>query len=368
MIFFLAPQTGAFGMEGFLRVDGAALLGDRLRVVTYEELIRRRELPLGSYIFSALDQLSPTETEIVVRCREELARAAPDAVLLNDPTQVLHRYELLQAAFEAGRNTSRVSRASQFLQDHHFPVFLRLERQHTGSLTPLLRTQRELNREILRACFRGFRLRDLLVVEYCDTMDSDGVFRKYGAFVVGDRIIPRSILHNRNWVTKSDQRIVDKQTVREEHEYVTHNQHAQWIRETLSLARVGYGRIDYGIQAGKPQVWEINLNPTIGRRADAPPLSASQDEQRKLRAAVRDLSNIQLLDALERIDSRADPSRVLRISISSTELRRLERERTAMQRYRSQKTLFAHLAGPPAKLVAKALGMLGTVSQKGLSS
>ena len=31
------------------------------------------------------------------------------------------------------------------------------------------------------------------------------------------------------------------------------------------MARIDYGRIDYGVLAGEPQVWEINTNPTIGR-------------------------------------------------------------------------------------------------------
>jgi hypothetical protein len=33
----------------------------------------------------------------------------------------------------------------------------------------------------------------------------------------------------------------------------------------FDLARIEYGRIDYGMLNGRPQLWEINTNPTIWR-------------------------------------------------------------------------------------------------------
>ena len=69
--------------------------------------------------------------------------------------------------------------------------------------------RRQLTRALLRALASGHRLRDLLVVEYCDTADSAGVFRQYCAAIVGDRILPQVLVHNHNWVTKWDGRLVD---------------------------------------------------------------------------------------------------------------------------------------------------------------
>lgn len=60
-----------------------------------------------------------------------------------------------------------------------FPVFLRPESEHTGSLTRILYTRRDLVEELARALMRGYRLRDVIIVEYCDTADASGIFRLY---------------------------------------------------------------------------------------------------------------------------------------------------------------------------------------------
>ena len=83
-----------------------------------------------------------------------------------------------------------------------FPVFIREEVEHTGSLTRLLRSQEEVNHELARLVKRGHDLRDLLVVEFCDSSDSSRTFRKYSAFVVGGQIIPRELIFSRKWVLK----------------------------------------------------------------------------------------------------------------------------------------------------------------------
>jgi hypothetical protein len=348
MIFFVAPRDGMFGMEDYLRSDGAPLQ-DRLRVLAYDDIMARPELRVGTYIFSGLEQLSPTESDIVIRCRQELAQAVPGIVLLNDPAQVLHRYKLLRTAFELGRNAFSASRASEFFRGHHFPVFLRAEREHTGNLTPLLRTQWELDRALLLACLRGYRLRDLLVVEFCSTADSEGIFRKYSAFLVGERVVPFYLDLSRQWMIKWEQRITTESTAREEFEYVDQNPHEQWLRETFALARIDYGRMDYGVAGGRPQVFEINLNPTFVSRPGA--VSALTLERRRLRARARERNIRQLQEALERLDSPEDPGRTIRIRVSEAERRKLEAEKRAIERLRARKTVVSQLVGPLARLV-----------------
>jgi hypothetical protein len=155
----------------------------------------------------------------------------------------------------------------------------------------------------------GYRLRDLLIVEYCETADSSGVFREYCAAIVGDRIMPQALVHNHNWVTKWKGRLVDADKAREQREYVDSNPHAEWLRETFELAKIRYGRIDYGLKDGVPQVWEINTNPTIVRRAAAP--NSVPEEQRNLLAPVRERFLGQCRAALEAIDSEVDPTRTI---------------------------------------------------------
>ncbi|HVT38635.1 MAG TPA: hypothetical protein VHE78_06315 [Gemmatimonadaceae bacterium] len=368
MIFFVAPHEQIFPMEDFLRGDESGALRDRIRVLTYEEVFARRALPVGAYIFSAIDQLTPTGAVLVARCRHELARAAQGIALLNDPLAVRRRGELLHAAFETGRNLFRVTRADGFTLRHRYPVFVRCEREHTGSLTPLLWSRWRLNLALLAACARGYRLRDLLVVEYCHTADAGGIFRKYSAYIVGDRIVPRSLIQSREWVTKDHDRLFTEEAAREEFDYVTTNPHEAWLRETFRLARAEYGRVDYGVLDGRPQVWEVNLNPTIGRRAYAhahAPAHAPADSrrtesqrtdsQRALVGPARAHFYRSFRAALERLDCGENPRRAVQVSVSAADDARLESERRTRARVLSRQTAVSRLLHPPLRLLKRAI-------------
>lgn len=350
MIVYVAPRAGTFGLGEYLEGEGLAER-HRVLVLAYEDVLGCGEFPLGNYIFSALEQLTPTETALVVRAREALAQAMPGALLLNDPLRAVHRYELLAKAYESGRNGFRVSRVTDFDRRHRFPVFLRSEREHTGSLTPLLHSQREVDREILMAWLRGFRLRDLLVVEYCDTSDADGVFRKYSAMIVGDRIIPRNICHNRNWITKFDAgRLLNAAYVTENSKFLDQDPHQLWLRESFALAGAEFGRIDYGVLNGKPQIWEINFNPTVGGGGadDAPEGGTTEMHALITRARLRFVEHFNA--ALAAIDSGADPAQRVRIPISDSERDQMAREKKLAARIHTRRTVVGQLARPAGSL------------------
>ena len=76
MIFFVAPAEDLEGITEYLQQSGPAL-SQRLTGVTYDDIVARRRLSLGTYIFAAIDELTPTEREIATRCCEELRRASP---------------------------------------------------------------------------------------------------------------------------------------------------------------------------------------------------------------------------------------------------------------------------------------------------
>ena len=348
MIFFVVPAADAWGIEEYLQQYGAKLRG-RLRVVTYEDIVARKMVRLGTHIFSGLDQLCPTEREIAARCWDELARASPGITLINHPTEALLRYELLDACFELRRNRFRARRASALHHRLTFPVFVRPEGEHTGSLTRLLHDRRQLSMAILKALAQGYRLRNLLVVEYCHTADSAGVFRQYCATIVGERIIPQVLVHNYNWVTKWEGRLVDADKAREQLEYVEGDPHAEWLRATFELARIRYGRIDYGVKDGVPQVWEINTNPTIVRRARNP--STMPAAQRNLIEPVRQRFLQQFEAALMAIDSDADPDRTVRIDVPRRLYRTLEAEKR--RRGLLRRTGIARLVAGPAALARR---------------
>jgi hypothetical protein len=134
---------------------------------------------------------------------------------------------------------------------------------------------------------QGRKLKNLLIVEFCNTADEIGFFRKYAAFIVGKRVIPRSLNYGRRWMLKHSRTEFTMPMIEEELEYVSTNPHQQQLREIFALAQVEYGRIDYAIKDNKVQTWEINLLPTIGRglrrrsKPLPPELDAARDEVKR---------------------------------------------------------------------------------------
>ena len=230
-----------------------------------------RVLPPAAYVFADLERLSAHGTRQAAQVQAAIRSQAPDALILNDPDRTLCRFELLAELHERGLNPFRAYRLSETTTPARFPVFLRYEHDHTGATSALAADQDELDRAIVRALVRGHSLRDLLIVEYVETSSDDGYYRKYGAFVIGDRIIPRHLFFDTEWVVKSPG-LRDPGKVEEEMSYLHDNPHAGQLSEIARLAQVQYGRIDYSVLDGRPVVWEINTNPFVitGRDQQVP--------------------------------------------------------------------------------------------------
>jgi len=239
----------------------------RMAYVFYEDLPDTSRLPSGTYLFADLERLGPRQIELASRVWEELAKDPERASALNDPRRVLRRYDLLQRLHAAGLNRFRAIRASESWGDLRFPVFLHEERGHAGALTPLIHDEAALRRALRSARLRGHRARDLLVTEFCDTSDAQGIFRKYSAFRVGDEILPRHVFFSRDWQLKRPD-LESPELARERDLYLIRNPHEEALREIFELAGIEFGRIDYSLLDGETQVWEINTNPTVRRRAE----------------------------------------------------------------------------------------------------
>jgi hypothetical protein len=282
MIHFLVTETGSFSIRRYLLEEGAAL-AERMRVVSYEELPHMRRLPLGTWVFTELDQLDAAQLELALFTSDRLRAESAGVRLMNDPRHVRLRFDLLCAARRAGVNEhaawpaadvllgggahARVRAGSEPVSaaSLRYPVFVRYANKHNGSLTALLESPRDLDDALASLAAEGVRRRELLVVEFCDTRDEHGVYRKYSAYNVGGRILPRALESGRDWMVKHRGRIFERSRADEELAYFDTNPHAEWIREMFRLGGVDYGRIDYGVLDGTPRLWEINTNPTIAR-------------------------------------------------------------------------------------------------------
>jgi hypothetical protein len=176
----------------------------------------------------AVDDIEPAERRLFAGIWDQLEAAAPRTRVLNHPDRSLGRLEFLDAMAGSGRNEFRAVSAAAWPADVRYPVFIRDRERHNGALTPLLRSPADVARMLKWFVWKGYRREDLLVVEYCETADTDGVYRKYSAYIVGERIIPRCIEYGAKWMVKHDIRMFDDARIREEFDYVTGNPHESW--------------------------------------------------------------------------------------------------------------------------------------------
>jgi hypothetical protein len=322
-----------------------------MRVVTYEELARMRQLPLGTWLFAEKDRLDAAYRDLATLVAERLEAAGRGARMLNDPRRVRLRFDLLRAAHDAGvnehraipatdirfgtRNGAGASDSPAFRADSlRYPVFVRLADDHSGNRSPLIDSPRDLATALASVLANGARRHELLVVEFCDTRDEQGLFRKYSAYNVGGRIIPRAVECSRQWMVKNRGRLLDRERADDDIRYCETNPHERWIREMFCLARIDYGRIDYGLLDGTPRLWEVNTHPWIGGgqpRRQEPEIVA----YRSMIAPARAMFFDAFRNAWAAIDTPASDGESVALEIPGTLRRAIERSQK--QRRKSER-------------------------------
>jgi hypothetical protein len=293
MIFYLVTRQHSYTVAAFAN-DWEPSIGLRMRVLYYEDLpslIALAEHPRGIYVFSDLERLAPYQVELAATLWTTLSRSG--CRLLNHPIHSFRRLQLLQTLYERGENAFQAYRLSETTYPARYPVFLRFERSHEIS-SPLLDTPEQLALAINDNLNQGHSLHELLMVEYLDTPDSQGVYRKYGATFIGGQVVPHDVLFNTSWMVRPSDDIVREEQVQEERQFLISNPHQGWLRRIFRMANIEYGRMDYSFLNGRPQAWEINTNPLIVSNRHRP--SSMRLENRKLCARLH-------REAFEAIDS-----------------------------------------------------------------
>jgi hypothetical protein len=322
----------------YLEGRGQALR-DAFDIRDYESLEPRMRLGGGAHIISAVDQLTPAQRVAVTALHDQLRAARRSIRFINAPGQVQLRYELTTTLWREGINTFRSYRAAEADRVTRFPVFLREESRHTGNKSDLLHDAASLRRAILALRLRGYRLKDLLIVEFCDTKDAKGAYRKYSAFRVGDAIVPAHMMAGGDWMMKALRSSPDEELAREEIAYIERNPHETLLRRVFDLAHIQFGRIDYGVLNGVPQVWEINTNPTMGRnpgKARKPVAPAVQT----LKDRARDVYHARLNPAFAALAQEGDAtSREIEVTIEPAVIAQAQAELAVIARRRRLHTL-----------------------------
>ena len=289
MIYYIVTDGYAHTMETFLTHWGTALR-DGVSILRYDDLFSRNELPVGTYIFADLERLAPAELEMAADIWRQLEESGRGLRLLNHPRHAMRRFELLST-----------------LANHT---------QLEGAIVP--------------AMLRGHRVKDMLVIEYCDTADENGIFKKYSAFMVGETVIPCHVDHSCDWVVK-DTDLVSLDIVDFERRYLEENPHEERLREIFKTARIDYGRIDYSLLDGEIQTWEINTNPVV---------ALSPDEYQPFHLPVKRMFAAQMVPAMVAIQTDAEPDDVIALTQSSELLKRMQLDRARARRTRSRRRFF----------------------------
>lgn len=284
---FTKPLTSLTG-KGF----GCDL--PEIRVETYETVLRQPRLPRATYVFTDLERLSAFELRITGSL--SVALAATGLTVLNDPTRVKLRYELLRDLARRGLNPFNVYRADDHPQPSRFPVFLRAEGGHFVPMTNLLRNQAELDEALMSLRQSGHASYGLLVVECCPSDRFDGRWHKWGAFYVAGDAVLDHIAVDETWMVKLGQwKHLTPAIVDLEHAAVMENRFSGYVKEVFTIANIDFGRADFGLTHGKPMLFEINTNPVIYDLSPDP---------HALRCETRATARRRLAAALHATDSR----------------------------------------------------------------
>ncbi|PHY13529.1 hypothetical protein CSW58_05095 [Caulobacter sp. B11] len=256
------------------------VLGERPWVnrVSYARLLDKDSLPAATYIFSDFDRLGFWELERAAHVYRGLKAAG--CRVLNDPARALQRLALLRRLRRDGINSFNAWPASDADLVDAFPVFLRTASAHRGNLTELLPDAASLAASLETLLREGYPLSDLIVVQYRAAPIHGDVFRKLAMFRVGEAMIPAVSVHERHWTAKYGQDgVAGEQAYLDDLQQVRTAPHAQAIRRAFEAANIDYGRADYGLVDGRPEIYEINTNPTIGRRDTPHPFAARREAQ-----------------------------------------------------------------------------------------
>ena len=298
MVVFVTLQEGARHVDLLLRCYGHQH-ARRLSEITYHALAQRDEVPAGVYVFCDRERMSEGQRMLAARLWARFQTAEASVRLLNNPLRQLPRYDFLKALHARNLNDYDLWPAHALPDDIRFPVFVRHARDHSGPQTGLLMDRDSLFLALAKMLLLGSRPEDLLVVEHLETADDCGLYRKYGAFRIGDLVFGQHVLMGTDWCVKSENAIATPEALEENSAYIRNDPHARLLMPFFEQAGIEYGRIDYSFSGDRIQVWEINDNPQF--------VSAHP------RPMSREFKVLLYLDALDALGQSLEPCQTVRL-------------------------------------------------------
>lgn len=270
-----------------------------VRIASYYELDASAEkLPHATYVFTDVDRLPADAVMQAAVYYRGLERHGQK--VLNDPARIRTRFGLLRALHRAGINDFDAYRVEDMEVPKRWPVFLRLEGNHSKPLSGLLHNADELEQALEENLRKGSPRSAMLIVEYAAEPVRPGLYRKLSVFRVGEQFLGYTCVHDDQWVVKIGKPgIAPPDLYDEEYDLVANNPYAEAMRDVFDIAGVDYGRVDFGLVGGRPEVYEINTNPDVQLSPKPGPVERRNQSVELFRSNY--------LAALEAIDSPPPP-------------------------------------------------------------
>lgn len=249
-------------------------------VIDFDRLIASRRLPRVPHVFTDFDRLAAWDLELAAivhhRLRDHGVR------VLNDPARAKTRYALLRALHEAGVNDFNAYQLDEGVRPARFPVFLRRAGGHGSPLSDLLPDWDAARQAVDAALEAGVPASAMVLIEYAAEPVRPGFFRKLAMSRVGDRLVPGLIVHQDHWIVKYGQQgSATPALYADELRIARENSFAEPLGKAFEIAGIEYGRADFGLVQGRPQVYEINTNPDT-KHGGAHPSPIREQTQREI--------------------------------------------------------------------------------------
>lgn len=315
-------------------------------MLAFEDVFSSRQLPSGTWVFMGARQLPPAGRKLA----EAVWQALTDAGLkvLNRPSLLMSRHMILDTMYRAGINDFRSYNPTEIAEDIRFPVFVRFAEQHAGSLSPLLSNRKELASFLRWQRLRGRKMHELLVVEFCDTANDRGEYRKYSAHYVNGELATQFLHVDLHWMVKDAASTFRDEWVFEEREFIRENSHAAEISQVFEIAKIDFGRLDYGLLNGKLQVWEINTNPSLDDLPNQRKVPSKPQRIKKLQEPGQKIFFERFHRILESIDSPHDPNAMIDFIVPETDVHNWHREVHAIRRRQQRRETLGKISEWPA--------------------
>ncbi|GHC64572.1 hypothetical protein [Neogemmobacter tilapiae] len=272
--------------------------GIALRNWNWDQFLGAESVPHGAWTLTDFDRVHVWNAELATWRRKTLITAG--LPVLNDPARFLGRAGQIRHFFAKGINSFTCWLPSLAEIPDRFPVFLRTQAAHRGSISDLLQNTRECQIALDAALAQGHPLTDLVFVEYRAKADPTlGHFQKHAAYRIGDRVIRAMTVNDDGWMAKyGTQGRAAEATYEAELAEMTAYAHTDLILRVTDLLGCQYGRVDFGMVDGRPEIYEVNSNPAFSFPPDDHPSPA-----RRQSGAI---SRQQLLDAFRALVPQTD--------------------------------------------------------------